>query len=135
MGACHRYRHRHLPRFLPPLRQHSNVPALPPTAVPDDLIRSCNAGECILFAGAGLSVRAGVADWTKFLVDLLHHAEKQQIMDRSYARPLEAALREGERNSVADGIVQLFASNQKALQNFLQSYYSDPPISQAHRLL
>jgi WD40 repeat protein len=117
------------------LRQHSNAPALPPLTVPDDLIRSCKAGECVLFAGAGLSVRAGVADWTKFLFDLLHHAERLALIDDPYARSLEAALHEGERNSVADGIVQVFANNRKALQDYLQSYYSDPPISPAHRLL
>jgi TIR domain len=34
-------------------------PDLPSLEVPLDLVQSCKAGECVLFAGAGLSARAG----------------------------------------------------------------------------
>ena len=120
------------------LRHHSGAPlplALPTLAVPDDLAKSCSSGECVLFAGAGLSAGAGVAPWTTFLFDLLHHVEEQKMIDTDYARSFEAALREGERNSVADGIVQIFGNRRKPLQEFLLQYYPDLPISSAHRLL
>ncbi|HVE87977.1 MAG TPA: hypothetical protein VND93_34205, partial [Myxococcales bacterium] len=38
---------------------------------PDDLIRALAAGECVLYAGAGLSAQAGYPTWPKVLAQLL----------------------------------------------------------------
>ena len=110
--------------------------ALPPVAVPADLVQSCLAGECVLFAGAGLSARAGVPTWNQFLFDLLDHALKHKVIDANYAHSLGAALHEGERDAAADGIVQMFGNQRELLQSFLQQYFQDAgPISSAHKFL
>jgi WD40 repeat protein len=109
---------------------------LPPAIVPTDLIQSCVAGECVLFAGAGLSARAGVSTWTQLLRDLLQFARQHNVIDSSYSLSLSAALDEGERDAAADGIVQMFADHRELVQSFLQEYFmSAGPISFAHRLL
>jgi WD40 repeat protein len=110
--------------------------ALPPVVVPADLIQSCLAGECVLFAGAGLSARAGVPTWNQFLFDLLDHAVKHKVIDSGYAQSLAAALNEGARDAAADGIVQMFGNQRELLQSFLQQYFQDAgPIASAHKLL
>jgi WD40 repeat protein len=110
--------------------------ALPPSEVPADLIQSCMAGECVLFAGAGLSARAGVSTWTEFLYSLLDLAQEHNVIDSSYAQSLGAALNEGERDAAADGVVQMFAGHRELLQTFLQTYFENAgPVSSAHQLL
>ena len=109
---------------------------LPPAIVPSDLIPCCVTGECVLFAGAGLSARAGVPTWTKLLRDLLSFAQQHNVIDSSYSLSLGAALDEGERDAAADGIVQMFADHRELLQSFLQDYFDRArPISSAHQLL
>lgn len=123
-------------------RQSTSAPkpsapsSLPPVSVPPDLIQSCISGECVLFAGAGLSARAGVPTWTNFLFDLLEYAQKNGVIDASAAKSLAAALNEGERDAAADGIVQMFGDHRDLLQSFLQHYFQGPgPIASAHKLL
>ncbi|MBV8274560.1 MAG: TIR domain-containing protein, partial [Verrucomicrobia bacterium] len=109
---------------------------VPPIAVATDLIQSCLVGECVLFAGAGLSARAGMPTWSQFLFDLLDHAVKNKVIDSGYARSLGAALNEGARDAAADGIVQMFGNQRGFLQSFLLQYFQDTgPISSAHKLL
>jgi hypothetical protein len=122
---------------LPPSPTGSTSPSkLPPFAVPADLIQSCLAGECVLFAGAGLSARAGVPTWNQFLFDLLDHALKHKVFDSGYAKSLGTALNEGACDAVADGIVQMFGNQREVLQSFLQQYFQETgPIASGHQLL
>ena len=119
------------------IRQHSGTPLLEASAitVPVELLQSCTSGECVLFAGAGLSARSGVPLWNQFLFDLLEHATIENIIDSSYERTLQSALYEGERNAVADAIVQMYSNRRDRLQSFLKRYYPEVPVSRAHRLL
>jgi hypothetical protein len=110
--------------------------AVPPVAVPGDLIQSCMAGECVLFAGAGLSARCGLPTWDRFLFDLLDYATQHISINSDYAKSLLAALHEGERAAVADGIVEMFGTNREPLHNFLQRYFvRTGPVSPAHGFL
>ena len=121
---------------LTPRPETPTAPETTPIEVPADLAQSCTAGECVLFAGAGLSARAGIPVWSTFLADLLRYAVQQQTIDTGYAESLEAALNEGGRDEVADGIVQSFEGNRKALYDFLESYYPEKiPITPAHEAL
>ena len=104
----------------------------PVATIPPELLDSIGAGECVLFAGAGLSARAGLPIWDQFLASLLEFGRSQQVLSPDYAASLEAALREGDRNSVADGLVTSF-TDRKMLQDFLrQSLPEGIPLSLAH---
>ncbi len=102
----------------------------------EDLAQSCMANECVLFAGAGLSARTGVPTWFQFLSDLLAHGVENKIIDPGSAQSLTGALKEGERNVAADGIVQMYGNRRDLLQSFLAGYFkSAGPLSTAHKYL
>jgi WD40 repeat protein len=103
---------------------------------PGELIESCLNGKCVLFAGAGLSAQAEVPIWDDFLLNLLALARDHGALDQEEAASLEAALREGQRNAAADGLVQAFANDRPLLQDFLrQSYPESTAPSSAHQHL
>jgi WD40 repeat protein len=117
---------------LADLLQAEERPHIPP--VPTELVESIRAGECVLFAGAGLSARVGVPTWSQFLERLLELARESQIVDSSAADSFSAALREGDRNAVADGLVYAFGNNRDALQKFLINTFPEPHgLAPAHQ--
>lgn len=109
-------------------------PHVPP--VPQELIDSIHAGDCVLFAGAGLSARAGVPTWDQFLSGLLTLARENQIVDPTGADSFAAALKEGERNAVADGLVHAFGDEREKFHQFLlKTFPAQQGISSAHELI
>lgn len=107
-----------------------------PVNVPADLALACTTGECVLFAGAGLSARAGVPTWNQLLLHLLDYAVSNKTIEPSYADTLRLALREGGRNEAADGIVQTFEGRRDLLQTFLnQQHPDDVALAAAHHWL
>ena len=94
-----------------PARRHTRriraaVPALTagvPEA-PPDLIKAVAAGECVLYAGAGFSARAGLPTWFRFVEDLLAWSTSTQHIDRGFAESLREALR-SDPDLVADSIM------------------------------
>jgi len=112
------------------------APASSAPRVPADLIQSCLNGECVLFAGAGLSARAGVVTWYRFLQDLLAYAQRHQVLDADYASSMNAALQEGERDAVADGLAQAFGDQRNLLHEFLrESFPVGTAVAAAHEAL
>jgi WD40 repeat protein len=134
---------------LPPLAEAQGSPvssepkmpasspvSTPPPAIPQELIDSCRVGECVLFAGAGLSARAGVPTWNRFLAALIAFAEQHKILDADYAASLSAALQEGGRDAAADAVVQAFGNRRELLLDFMGQAFPEPQsISQAHEYL
>ena len=108
-------------RAIAELIEPEAKPLIPP--IPAELVDSIRSGGCVLFAGAGLSARAGVPTWNQFLNDLLTFASGQQIIDPSDAASLSAALKEGARNAAADGLVHAFGSRREMLEGFLQNTF------------
>ncbi len=104
--------------------------------VPADLTQSCLNGECVLFAGAGLSARAGVVTWYRFLQNLLAFAQSHRVLDTSYASSMSAALQEGERDAVADGLAQAFGDRRNLLHDFLRELFpAGTALATAHEHL
>jgi len=89
------------------------------------LAQSCRKAECVLFAGAGLSARAGLPTWKEFLGRLLILARDRKIIDHGHAVSLEAALQEGDRETVADGVVGAFGIHRDLLQDFVRRSFPD----------
>jgi hypothetical protein len=52
---------------------------------PDELIRALGQKECMLFAGAGLSARAGLPVWFQFVEKFFDWAKAKQWFDEKYA--------------------------------------------------
>ena len=112
---------------------HSDIPNV---TVPPDLTAACAAAECVLFAGAGLSARAGIPTWEQLLIQLLDYAVAHGTIEASYAEMLRAAVQEGGRNEAADGIVQTFENSRDRLATFLEEQHRpDIPLADAHRWL
>lgn len=119
-----------------PLPPSTPPPPLPQAApeLPDALIQSCRNGECVLFAGGGLSAHAGLPTWDQFLSGLLVFARHQKIIDGDQAASFESALQEGARNAVADGLTQAFGTRRELLQNYLRQLFPQTVLpSPAHR--
>jgi WD40 repeat protein len=105
-------------------------------APPAELVDSIRAGDCVLFAGAGLGARAGVPTWNQFLEQLRLFALENQIISDSDSDSFVAALKNGDRDSVADGLVQAFGEKRQMLQDFLRRSFPEPTsLSTAHRRL
>jgi hypothetical protein len=71
------------------------------------------AGECVLFVGSGLSARAGLPTWRRFVEELLDWSVKRQVIDPRKAEVQRQALREGEANAVADNLADLYNQDQR----------------------
>ena len=107
------------PQGLHPSVLHTSAAAS--IVPPQELIEACVGGECILFAGSGLSARAGMPVWRDFVGAMLEWARKNSFVDESkYSTQLEA-LSLGEANAVADNVVSAFGTNQESLIEFINS--------------
>lgn len=90
---------------------------------PEGLIDACIAGECVLFAGAGLSKRAGFPTWSDFVTRLLEWATENQFVSNDWASSSRSSIERGYAGAVADGIVEALQGNQKALNDFLSGIF------------
>jgi predicted ATPase len=111
------------------------IPLTPPEA-PDFLLEACAANECVLFAGAGLSARAGFPTWVPFVRSLLQWAVDSGFIDETSAESHRAAIEKGDVDSVSDAIVSCLQSREYLLHDFLIKTFSTvPPLSEAHLIL
>ena len=107
-----------------------------PAEVPAELIQACLSGECLLFAGAGLSAQAGLPIWKGFVAGLLDWAIKLGILDTEAAQAQEAALRDGDANAVADNLVSAFGEDKRLLLQSCESLSgSSLALPEAHSSL
>ena len=79
-------------------------PSLSIPDLPSDLVMAVAAGECVLYAGAGLSARAGLPTWFQFVRGLLDWSTGTGRVDPSFAHSLHEAL-ERDPDLVADSLV------------------------------
>lgn len=72
---------------------------------PRDLVAACASGDCVLYAGSGLSAKIGLPTWKPFISGLLHWAVSESFVDAGSAATLLVALEKGKVNTVADNIL------------------------------
>jgi predicted ATP-binding protein involved in virulence len=93
----------------------------------------------VLFAGAGLSKRAGFPTWSDFVTGLLDWATEMKFVDEAWARSRRASIERGDGGAVADGIVDALqdqARNQALLNHYLLKIFTEPAkLSTAHTKL
>jgi WD40 repeat protein len=108
----------------------------PKPRIPQELYENLRTGNCVLFAGSGLSARAGLPTWTELLSGLIEFGFTEELISSGSAESYRAALLELERDSVADGIVHAFHSSRDRLQEYLRrSYPVLPSVPRAYDAL
>ena len=96
--------------------------------VPDDLVQACVAGECVLYAGAGLSARAGYPTWMPFVRNLLNWAVENEFVEESFGESLRSAITPEQSDLVADSIVSALQAKgqEKLLHEYLSRIFLEP---------
>jgi predicted ATPase len=112
----------------------------PAPAVPEELALACAKGECILYAGAGLSAGAGYQTWKPFIDGLVSWAASRELISATAATTFRSALDRGERGTVVDGVVSTLeqAGHGAALQAYIKQLFRPPklpPIPKVHQSL
>lgn len=102
--------------------------------LPESLVIACQSGECVLFAGAGLSARAGFLTWLPFVRNLLDWAMNNKFVDEAWAEARRAAIDKGDGGAVADGIVSALQGRQGVLHDYLRKVFTKSnSLSPVHR--
>ncbi|MFO1497988.1 MAG: SIR2 family protein [Verrucomicrobiota bacterium] len=107
-------------------------------SLPEPLADACATGECVVFVGSGLSARAGLPTWQRFVGELVDWSVAHQAMDPQNADIQRRALAEGEVNAVADNLVDLYERRQQKglLLEFCRSMsVSSGPLPNAYNTL
>ena len=115
----------------------ANIPASSVEyAPPSELVDACAAGECVLYAGAGLSARSGFPVYKSFLEELLRWATHENLIEAESASTYQAGIEDGDFGSAADGIVSDLSIHSSALEQYLRSIFlRTASLSDAHRIL
>jgi energy-coupling factor transporter ATP-binding protein EcfA2 len=95
---------------------------------PADLVKACATGECVLYAGAGLSVPAGFPTFPTFVRDLTDWTIENQYVSEELARSLRATLQQDEYGSVADNLGSELESHRDQLITHLREIFIKPAI-------
>jgi len=97
-------------------------------AVPEDLVRACQAGDCVLYAGAGLSAQAGYPTWHPFIRGLVDWAAANSLIPPDFVGSLTEAVDLGQVDSVADSLVSAVIPNQEGmLHDYLKNVFIKSP--------
>ncbi|MFL6229645.1 MAG: AAA family ATPase, partial [Pyrinomonadaceae bacterium] len=96
-----------------------------PEDLPPPLVTACAAGECVLYAGAGLSAASGLPTWKEFVLGLIDWALIHGIINESEADDCRADLRRGQADPVADNIVGRIKTraDQERLYDYLREVF------------
>jgi predicted ATPase len=112
---------------------------LPQPTVPQELLDACRAGDCVLYAGAGVAADTGFPTWQPFVNNLVAWAVERKFVDETYGQSLAALARQGQLDSVADSVVNAVKERkgQKELNKYLRQTFIEPQMapSELHRIL
>jgi putative AbiEii toxin of type IV toxin-antitoxin system/SIR2-like protein len=123
------------PAAAPPPIEPAGPPLqLPLPDPPAGLVTACLEGDCVLYAGAGLSAQAGYPTWQPFVEGLLTWSRDTGKVDPAFSESLQAALRAGQVDTVADALVS--AIGRDDVMKRLEDTFGRPnKPSDAHRFL
>lgn len=107
---------------------------LPLPDPPQGLIDACAKGDCVLYAGAGLSAQAGYPTWQPFVEHLLAKSREGGKLEPGFADSLQAALRGGQVDPVADAIVGAVGRDE-VMKRLVETFGREQRLPDAHRLL
>ncbi len=110
----------------------------PHPPLPDDLVNACRAGECVLYAGSGLSAQAGLQTYLPLVSELLSWALEKGFIDSGFAQSLREALDQNQTDLVADSLVSNLEGDRRGmLADYLRNSFLHRPESlpKSHVLL
>jgi energy-coupling factor transporter ATP-binding protein EcfA2 len=93
---------------------------LPTPKVPEQLAIACVSGDCVLYAGSGLSAQAGLPTWSTLLSEMVGWGLREKIIDRQLGITLTAALQDGETEAVSEALLDNVGDRLASLVSFLQ---------------
>lgn len=105
---------------------------------PDALIEQFGKGNCVLYAGAGLSAPANLPTWRRFVTELIDWSDREETIPRQSIRSLRNAISGGEFDVAADSVVaELEKRNElPQLHKFLESTFgSIVSLTSRHEVL
>jgi hypothetical protein len=106
--------------------------------LPEALIQACAEGDCVLYAGSGLSASTGLPTWRPFLEQLLTWALNAKIITPERYSDLWEALLRNQTDSVADSVVRMAsAHSSEALFAFVREIFQPEGLqpTDTHRIL
>jgi hypothetical protein len=120
---------------LDPPEEHAPKP-LEEGPIPNALVEACLNGDCVLWAGSGLSAQAGLPTWTVFLRELVKWASEENRAPAGVTGPALVQLSEGQSGAAADRIAAAFVTRETDLHAYLrQRFRVNSELSEAHRLV
>jgi predicted ATPase len=95
-----------------------------PPSIPKDLVDSCLKGECVAFIGSGLSARAGLPTWRRFVDGMIQFAVDSKVMTQQHAELQREALEGGDVNAVADNTVNAFGKERELVLDYCRDVFT-----------
>src|SRR5687767_3184545 len=104
--------------------------------LPEALTEACASGDCVLYAGAGLSARVGFPTYQTFLEELLEWAKAKKLLAVQAASTYSAGIQHNDLGSAADGIVSDLHSHGNLLhQHLKETFLRTASLSDVHKIL
>jgi hypothetical protein len=131
-------REQEYPKLLATCREALGIPKLPKPKPPDALIEQCRKGNCVLYAGAGLSASAMFPTWKSFVTELIDWSERQETISARSIHSLRNAISGGEFNIAADSVIAELEKRNglPQLHKFLMSTFGrNASLTSRHELL
>jgi len=107
-----------------------------PQQIPPDLVSACAAGECVLYAGAGLSAQSGFPVWVDFARALVEWASETGEVDNRSLAQMKRACAGRRPNEGIEAVLGLLRNRRTEIVTFYRSVFrQSAPLSATHRKL
>jgi hypothetical protein len=105
-------------------------------AMPSLLVDACLNGDCVLYAGAGLSAQAGLPLWGDCVRELVKWATGNNLVPADAIDAALVDLSRGQPGAAADRMAAAFQNNEDALHGYLRlGFRLVSDLSAAHLLI
>jgi energy-coupling factor transporter ATP-binding protein EcfA2 len=106
-------------------------------SVPDDLVAACVSGDCILFAGGGLSCQAGLPAWREGLIRIIETIRADSNATDAGLRwePLESLLKSGGELAYAADLISSRLPREQLIPIVRKMYGTAPALPEVFSVL
>ncbi|OYW78071.1 MAG: hypothetical protein B7Z37_00960 [Verrucomicrobia bacterium 12-59-8] len=111
-------------RNTPEFELQLRLPPLPP--VPEALTQAMASGDCVLHAGAGLSVAAGLPTYREFMGRMLDEAVHHNWISHTDGTAYAEALQGKDTGPAIDRIISDLEPYSRALRDHLANFFRSP---------
>jgi energy-coupling factor transporter ATP-binding protein EcfA2 len=111
----------------------------PPLVAPDELVRACSTGNCVLVTGGGLAAQAGLPTWTELLANFLSYLEtsdsgsdwgavRNQLLKGDHSLAYDLLESRNRLKDLQDEIVEEFGKKAE-VPGALSDFFGDVPLA------